>query len=189
MRKVIYAMSVSLDGFIESADGDISWADPDEELHKHFNEQESAIDIHLYGRRLYELMSAYWPTADENPLAPEFEKAYARLWRAMPKIVFSRTLNRVEWNATLVRDDIAGVVNRLKEQPGNDLSVSGVGLASSFMQLGLIDEYWLYMHPVILCAGKPMFPHLKEKINLKLVESRQFSRGIVLLRYQRTRLH
>jgi len=69
------------------------------------------------------------------------------------------------------------------------LSVSGAGLASSFMQLGLIDEYWLYMHPVILCAGKPMFPHLKEKINLKLVESRQFSRGIVLLRYQRTRLH
>ena len=134
-------MSVSLDGFIESADGDISWADPDEELHKHFNEQESAIDIHLYGRRLYEMMSAYWPTADENPLAPEFEKEYARLWRAMPKIVFSRTLNRVEWNATLVRDDIAGVVNHLKEQPGNDLSVSGAGLASSFMQLGLIDEY------------------------------------------------
>ena len=74
-------------------------------------------------------------------MAPEFEKEYARLWRAMPKIVFSRTLNRVEWKATLVRDDIAGVANHLKAQPRNDLSVSGAGLASSFMQLGLIDEY------------------------------------------------
>lgn len=189
MRKVVYSMSVSLDGFIESADGDISWAAPDEELHKHFNDRESAIDIHLYGRRMYELMSAYWPAADENPLAPEYEKEYARLWRDMPKIVFSRTLSQVGWNARLVRDNIADVVNRLKEQPGNDLSVSGAVLASSFMQLGLIDEYWLYKHPIVLGGGKHMFAALPERINLNLVESRKFDRGVVLLRYKHTDVH
>ncbi len=89
MRKVIYAMSVSLDGFIEAMNGDLRWSFPDEELHKHFNDRESAIDIHLYGRRLYENMAAYWPTADENPLAPKHEIEYARIWRNKPKIVFS----------------------------------------------------------------------------------------------------
>ncbi len=185
MRKVIYAMSVSLDGFIEATNGDLSWSFPDEELHKHFNDLENTIDIHLYGRRLYENMAAYWPTADENPSAPEYEVAYARIWKSMPKVVFSKTLDQVGWNSRLVRGNIAGEVNQLKEGPGKDLSVGGAGLASTFMQLGLIDEYWLYVHPVILGGGKPMFRQLHDKINLKLVETRTFGSGVVLLRYQR----
>ena len=114
MRKVIYAMSVSLDGFIEAANGDLSWSDPDEELHRHFNERESEIDIHFYGRRLYENMAAYWGTADQNPSAPQHEIEYARIWQNMPKVVFSTTLDRVRWNSRLVRGDIPGEVNRLK---------------------------------------------------------------------------
>jgi dihydrofolate reductase len=196
MRKVIYAMSVSLDGFIEAANGDLSWSFPDEELHQHFNDLEGAIDIHLYGRRLYENMAAYWPTADENPSAPKQEIEYARIWRDMPKIVFSKTLDRVEWNSRLVRGDIAGEVNKLKgqpaatdqpaaiDQPGKYLSVGGAGLASAFMQLGLIDEYRLYIHPVVLGGGKPMFRPLHEKIGLRLVETYIFGSGVVLLRYQ-----
>jgi dihydrofolate reductase len=186
MRKIIYAMSVSLDGFIETTEGNLNWSFPDEELHEHFNERERGFDIHLYGRRLYENMAAYWPTADENPSAPKYEIEYARIWKSIPNVVFSRTLERVGWNARLVRENIAEEVKRLKEEPGNTMNVGGAGIASSFMQLGLIDEYWLYLNPVVLGGGKPMFQHLREKINLELVESHTFSRGVVLLRYQNT---
>jgi dihydrofolate reductase len=185
MRKVICAFSVSLDGFIEAADGDIAWSYPDEELHNHFNVRESAIDLYLYGRRLYEDMAAFWPTAGENPAAPEIEKEYARIWKPKPKVVFSTTLKQVGWNARLVKGNIADEVHKLKEQPGRDMTVGGAGLASTFTQLGLIDEFWLYVHPVVLGDGKPMFPKPGGRLNLQLIETRRFGRGIVLLRYQR----
>jgi dihydrofolate reductase len=185
MGKVIYSMSVSLDGFIETPDGDISWSFPDDEIHQYFNDQERAIDTFLYGRRLYEYMAAFWPTADENPLATKLEIEYAYIWKNKPKIVFSTTLIQVGWNARLVSGDIAGEVNKLKEQPGINMSVGGADLASTFMQLGLIDEYCLYVHPVILGSGKPMFRQLSEKILLRFVETRKFGNGVVLLRYQR----
>lgn len=182
MRKVIYAMSVSLDGFIETAGGDIGWSYPDAELHRHFNEHESTIDTHLYGRRLYEAMTAFWPTPDENPSAPDVEIDYARTWKQKQRIVFSRTLTQVGWNSQLFRGDIAEEINRLKAQPGKDMSLGGANLAATFMQLGLIDEYRLYVFPVILGSGKPMFPDLRDKIELKLVETRAFGSGVVLLR-------
>jgi dihydrofolate reductase len=185
MRKVIYGLNLSLDGFIEDRNGSLNWSNPDEELHKHFNELESTFDFHLYGRGLYENMAAFWPTADEDPSAPDFVIEYARIWKSIPNVVFSTSLDQVGWNSRLVRGNIAGEVNQLKEGPGKDLSVAGAGLASTFMQLGLIDEYWLYVHPVILGGGKPMFHQLHDKINLKLVETRTFGSGVVLLRYQR----
>jgi dihydrofolate reductase len=185
MRKVIYGMSISLDGFIEAPGGDLSWSVPDEELHQHFNERESTFDIHLYGRRLYEIMAAYWPTADENPQASKVEIEYARIWKRIPNVVFSQTLDQVGWNSRLFRGDIAAEVKRLKELPGKDMVVGGAGLAASFMQLGLIDEYWLYLRPVILGGGKAMFSPLPDRINLQLVETRQFKCGVSLLRYQR----
>jgi dihydrofolate reductase len=177
-------MSVSLDGFIEATDGDLSWSFPDAELHHYFNERESTIDTHLYGRRLYEVMAAYWPTADENPSAPEYEIEYAHIWKNKLKVVFSKTLDQVGWNSRLVRGNIAEEVSKLKEQPGKDMSVDGANLASTFVQLGLIDEYCLYVHPIILGSGKSMFPQLHDRINLQLVETRTFGSGVVLLRYQ-----
>jgi dihydrofolate reductase len=185
MRKVTYGMSVSLDGYIEAPEGDLSWSFPDEELHQHFNDREAMIDTYLYGRRLYENMAAFWPTADENPSAPQVEIEYARIWKSKPKIVFSKTLDHVGWNSRLVRGNIAEEVNQLKAQPDKDMSVGGAGLASSFMQLDLIDEYWLYVHPVILGGGKPMFGPLDEEIDLQLVETRTFGSGVMLLRYRR----
>ena len=183
MRKVIYAMTVSLDGFIEGTNGDLSWSFPDEELHKHFNDRETMIDTHLYGRRMYELMAAYWPTADENPSAPSYEVQYARIWKSKPKVVFSKTLDRVGWNSRLVREDIAGEVQRLKAQPGKYMSVGGPTLAAAFMRLDLIDEFWLYLSPIILGAGKPMFPSLKDRVPVALIESKTFGSGVALLRY------
>jgi len=182
MSKVIYAFSVSLDGFVEGPGGDLSWSNPTAELHRHFNERERAFSTVLYGRRLYELMAAYWPTADQDPSATDYEIEYARIWKAEKKIVFSRTLTEVGWNAQLFKGDIATEINRLKAQPGNDMAVGGATLAATFIQLGLIDEYHLYVNPVVLGGGKPMFPPLKDRLNLRLIETRTFG-SVVLLRY------
>jgi dihydrofolate reductase len=182
MRKIIFAMSVSLDGFIETASGDISWTAPDPQLQQHFIDRESAIDTHLYGRRLYETMVAYWPTADENPSAPRFDIEYARIWKKQRIIVFSKTLAHVGGNCQLFRGDISEEIKTLKAQPGENMFVGGPNLASTFMKLGLIDEYWLYINPIILGSGKPMFPYLGDRINLKLIETHRFGSGVVLLK-------
>jgi dihydrofolate reductase len=184
MGKLIYATQVSLDGFFEAADGNLDWTGPDAELHQHFNDQERGVAFHLYGRRMYELMSSYWPTADEDPAAQQVEIEYARLWKDMPKIVFSTTLEHVQWNARLVKENAVAEVKKLKAQSGGDLSVGGADLAGVFMQYGLIDEYRLYVLPVILGSGRVWSSILPEKINLQLIETHTFGSGVVLLRYQ-----
>ena len=185
MRKVNFGMSVSVDGFIEDKTGDFRWADPDIELHQHFNDLEHTIDTYLYGRRLYELMTAFWPTADQDPSQPEVVLEYARNWKTKKKFVFSRTLTEAGWGFQIVKGDIAETVARMKAQPGMDMSVGGPDLASAFMRLGLIDEIGLYIHPVIVGGGKPMFPELRDRISLKLVETRTFGKGVVLLKYSK----
>jgi dihydrofolate reductase len=117
MRKLIYSMGVSLDGFIAGRGGEIDWSAPDEELHRFHNEQMRALGAHLCGRRLYETM-VYWETAHQDPTLPETELEFARIWQALPKIVFSTTLESVAGNARLVRDDVAAEVARLKAEPG-----------------------------------------------------------------------
>lgn len=185
MRKVIYSMSVSLDGFVETPGHAIDWVIVDEELHRFFNDQARETGTHLYGRRLYELMAAYWPTADQDPATPGFMVDFARIWRSTPKVVFSTTLQSVDWNSRLVRDDVAGEVARLKAQPGGDLAVGGPTLAATLIRLGLVDEYQVFVQPVVLGAGTPFFPPLEEKIALRLVETRTFASGVVYLRYMR----
>ena len=183
MRKLVYSMGVSLDGFIAGPDGEIDWSAPDEELHRFHNQQARESGAHLYGRRLYEVMS-YWETADEKPSAPEHELEFARIWKDTPKSVFSNTLEKVEGNARLVRDSVAEEVAKLKEQPGKDLAVGGAGLASTCIKLGLVDEYRLFVSPVVLGGGTPYFPALDERINLELVETRTFGSRVVYVRYK-----
>jgi len=183
LRKVIYSMMVSLDGFIETPDRKIDWIIIDDELHSFANDQERETGALLYGRRLYELMASYWPTADANPSASAVEIEFARIWRDKPKIVFSKTLERVEWNSRLVRDNLRQEVMELKAQPGKDLSVGGAGLAAALMRFGLIDEYQPIIHPVVLGSGTPFFPPLDGKLDLRLVDKRTFGSGAVYLRY------
>jgi dihydrofolate reductase len=184
MRKVIYSMGVSLDGFIAGPGGEIDWSAPDEELHRFHNEQTRELGAHFCGRRLYEEMF-YWETADQNPSAGEPELEFARIWQDLPKIVFSNTLEKVEGNARLATDGVADEVAKLKEQPGKDLAVGGAGLASTFAKLGLIDEYRLFVSPVVLGGGTPYFPALEERIGLELAETRTFGSRVVYLRYRR----
>lgn len=184
MRKLIYSMGVSLDGFIAGPDGEIDWSTPDEELHRFHNEQTRELGAHLLGRRLYEVM-VYWETADEKPSASDYELEFARIWKDLPKIVFSKTLEKVEGKARLVRDGVAEEVARLKEQPGRDVAVGGARLASTLSKLGLIDEYRLFVSPVVLGGGTPYFPALDQRINLELVETRMFASRVVYVRYRR----
>jgi dihydrofolate reductase len=186
MREVVYMTSLSVDGYIDANSGDAAWLIPDQELHRHFNDLENAIDTHLYGRRFYELMAMYWPTVEENPSAPSYEVEYARIWKLVPKVVFSSTLNRVDWNARLFKGNAVEEVARLKELTGRNLSIGGSALASTLSEHGLIDEYRLYMVPIILGGGKPMF-QLQNRINLSLVEVKKFKSGVVLLRYRRSK--
>jgi dihydrofolate reductase len=184
MRKVIYSMSVSLDGYVETTNREIDWVIVDEELHTFFNDQAREMGASLYGRRMYELMADFWPTADVKPQIPAYIVEYARIWKDMPKIVFSKTLNKVEWNSRLVRDDIAGEITKLKALPGKDLDIGGPTIASTFIHLGLVDEYRLFVNPVVLGGGMPFFPALNHPINLQLIESRAFGSGVIYLRYQ-----
>jgi dihydrofolate reductase len=183
MRKLIYSMGVSLDGFIAGRSGEIDWSAPDEELHRFHNQQARETGAHLYVRRLYEAMIP-WETVDERAAAPEHVLEFARIWKDTPKIVFSTTLEEVGGNASLVREGAAEEVARLKEQPGKDLAVGGAGLASTFVKLGMIDEYRLFVSPVVLGGGTPYFPALDERIDLELVETRTFGSRVVYVRYR-----
>jgi dihydrofolate reductase len=184
MGKLIYMISMSIDGTIDVPEENSDWNYPDEEVHKHFNDLERTIDINIYGRKMYELMAAYWPTADENPSAPAVEVEYAQIWRSMPKIVFSQSLERVNWNARLIKSDAVAEVAKLKLIPDKTMSVGGTELASSLAAAGLIDEYRFYIVPLILGSGKRLFPQLRERIQAKPLEIHKFKSGVILLRYE-----
>jgi dihydrofolate reductase len=183
MRKLIYSMTVSLDGFIAGPDGAIDWSVPDEELFLFHTQHVQELGAHLCGRRLYETM-VYWETAQESPLAAE-QVEFAQIWKALPKVVFSTTLQSVVGNTRLARDGVAEEVSRLKEQPGKDIAVGGAGLAGACMKLGLIDEWWLFVNPVLLGGGTPYFPPVEKQINLDVIETRTFGSRVVYLRYRR----
>jgi dihydrofolate reductase len=182
MRKIVFSTSLSLDGYIEASAGDPAWVVPDEELHRHFNDLEREMDGLLYGRRMYELMVAYWPTADQDPAAPAYEIDYAHLWKAVPKVVFSSRLESVEWNARLVKADAVAEVARLKSQPGKYMGVGGLALASSLAAAGLIDEYRFYYVPILLGSGQAAFSQLSRRVQLKPIETRTFGSGTLLVR-------
>jgi dihydrofolate reductase len=185
MRRLIYSMGVSLDGFIAGPGGELDWSVPDEELHRFHNQEMREMGGHLLGRRLYETMVS-WETADANPASSDFELEFARVWKALPKVVFSETLDAVVGNARLVRDGVAGEVARLKQQPGKDLAVGGAALAGSLTRLGLVDEYRLFISPVVLGQGTPYFPPLDQRIDLELLETRTFGARVAYLRYRVT---
>jgi dihydrofolate reductase len=183
MPTLIYSMSVSLDGHIAGPDGAIDWAAPDEDLLRFHIEQARELTWHLSGRRLYEDMLV-WETAEQtftDPLALEF----ATIWMAIPQVVFSTSLTTVKANARLARADVADEVAELKNQPGAGLvGVGGAGLAASLAEKDLIDEYRLFVNPVVLGGGTPYFPPLPKRLALELIETQTFSQ-VVYLRYRR----
>lgn len=185
MSNLVLMMSVSLDGYFEGPNRELDWHLVDDELHSHFNEVLGAMDAFLDGRVTYELMAGYWPTADADPDAAAPVAEFARIWRDMPKLVFSRTLEQAGWNSTIVREIDPQAIRELKERSHGDLAVGGAELAAAFRELDLIDELRLYVHPVVLGSGRPLFPPGGARLDLRLVETRAFGNGVVLLRYAR----
>jgi dihydrofolate reductase len=187
MRSVVFMMSVSLDGFMEGPDRSIEWQLVDAEVHAHLNEWLAAAGAFLDGRVTWELMAGFWPLADRDPAAGPTMVEFARIWREMPKIVYSRSLSpeALGWNTTLARSVEVDDIERLKASPGGDLVVGGAELAAEFMRHDLIDEYRVYVHPVLIGRGKRMFLDPSVKASLTLAESRVFGNGVILLRYRR----
>jgi dihydrofolate reductase len=185
MRKVVLLLSVSLDGFFEGPGHDIRWSMVDEELHRHFNDLLRGFGGFLSGRVTWELMASVWPAAGQDPSNPAWMREFAGIWCNMPKVVYSRTLERAGWNTALARAVVPAEVMALKAQPGGDLTVGGPNLAASFMRHDLIDEYRIYVHPVLIGRGRRVFEGAQAPQALRLVETRAFGNGVVLLRHAR----
>jgi dihydrofolate reductase len=179
MGKVIFSINVTIDGFADHTAGIA-----DDGLHVFFADLLERVDTILFGRKTYQLLESYWPTAAEDHDCTAGELQFADRINSMSKIVFSNTLNEAKWNNTrLLRDDAVKTVQKLREQGGQTFAISSLNIASALTDARLIDEYWLLIHPVILGKGRPLFSGLNNRINLKLVETKTLKSGVVALHY------
>ncbi|MZD05217.1 dihydrofolate reductase [Streptomyces sp. SID5785] len=187
MRKLVYGMNVSLDGYIAAPGDDIGWSAPSDELFQFWSHRLQATDVSLYGRKLWLTMSSYWPTGDQRPDATAAEVEFARRWRDMSKVVFSSTVDTVDWNTRLFRGDAVSEIARLKAEDGGPMEIAGATLAGAALRAGLIDEYVLATAPVLVGGGTPFFTALDHWVNLNLLETRTFPGGVTLTRYETRR--
>jgi len=188
MRKVITTTWVTLDGFIAGPNGEMDWVGElyDDAMGAYESDLVTAADTLLLGRVTYESFAGSWPHVPDSPTASEGEKAYARRLNAMRKVVFSKTLDRAEWtNSTLLREVTPEAIEQWKREPGGDMLIYGsASLVRALADLGLIDEYQLLVHPVIIGSGKPLFGGLTNQVKLQLVTSKTHPSGVVLLTYR-----
>ena len=178
-------MHTSLDGFVAGPNGEMDWINVDEEIFDYVGQQTNEADTALYGRVTYQMMESYWPTVLLNNSSTELELRHAKWMENISKIVFSETLEKVEWNNTrLINENIPKEIIKLKQQPGKNIMIFGSPrLTHSFMQWDLIDEYRININPVILGGGIPMF-NIHSRIDLKLIATKIFRSGVAGLHYK-----
>lgn len=188
MRKIISTMWVTLDGFVAGPAGEMDWVSEsfDAAMGQYQGDFVSAADTLLLGRVTYQSFAGSWPHVPDNPNASEGEKDYARMLNAMQKIVFSRTLEQAEWhNSRLLKEVNRQDIEQLKHEPGRNIIIYGsASLVQALTNLGLIDEYQVLVHPVVLGDGKPLFHNVQDRVRLKLVNSKTHPSGVVVLSYQ-----
>lgn len=183
MAKLIYSAITSLDWYVADEDGAFDWAAPDEELHAFVNDLERPVGTYLYGRRMYEVMR-YWETAPTDPDQPPAFRDFAEIWKSAEKIVYSTSLETASSARTrLERRFDPGAVRRLKEAATQDITVGGPDLAGQAIRAGLVDEWQLFLTPVIVGGGNPALPD-QVRQRLELVDERRFGSGVVHLRYR-----
>lgn len=183
MRRVVVFNNISLDGYFTDQNNDMSWAHRDDPEFKAFTAENARGEgVFLFGRRTYDLMASFWPTPQAAQMMPEVAEGMNR----MPKVVFSRTMDKAGWNnTTLVKSDPVGAVRKMKSETGPDMVIFGSGsIVALLADEGLIDEYQFVVAPIILGAGRTMFEGLKKRLNLKLGRSRTFGNGNVFLSYE-----
>ncbi len=184
MRSVTFSMGASLDGYIVGPDGGFDWSTPDPDVFRFWIDEIRGVGVHLMGRRLYETM-LYWETAEDEQSLDDAEREWTALWKPLPKVVFSTTLSAVEGNARLASGSLAEEVERLRAEPGEgEIAIGGATLAAEAAESGLIDEYRVIVHPVLVGGGIPFFPHRERRVDLELVETRTFRSGVVYLSYR-----
>jgi dihydrofolate reductase len=183
MAKLIYSAITSLDGYVADEDGNFDWSAPDEEVHGFVNELERPVGTYLYGRRMYEVM-AYWETAEAAADQPPFERDYAQIWRAADKVVYSKTLATASTARTRIKRDFdPEAVRQMKAQAERDISVGGPGLAAEAIKAGLVDEYHLFVGPIVIGGGNRGLPDAV-RFELELLDERRFGNGVVHLHYR-----
>ena len=187
MAKLIYSAIMSLDGFVADEAGNFDWAAPDEEVHRFVNDLERPVGTYLYGRRMYETMR-YWESPPDLAEQPRFVQDFAKIWQAAEKIVYSKSLQTVTSAKTRIeRAFDPEAVQRLKEGTGSDVTVGGAQLAAQAMEAGLVDEYQLFLVPVVVGGGKRALPDKNVRIDLELLDERRFRNGTVYLQYRTRR--
>ena len=185
MRKIISFMHISLDGFVAGPNGEMDWIKVDEEIFDFVGKRISEGDTALYGRVTYEMMENYWPTAADKPTASRHDIEHSKWYNKVHKVVLSNTMKDPGLaNTTIISDNLSDSINEIKQQPGNDILLFGSPTAThSLIQLNLIDGYWLFVNPIILGQGIPLFADIKEKIKIKLLTTRPFTCGVTELNY------
>lgn len=183
MRKIIFAINVTIDGF---ANHEAVIAD--DELHDYYTDLLSTVDIVLFGRKTYELLESFWPIAYKDSRSTKSMLRFADKINSIKKIVFSNTLNEVHWrNTSLIKENMIEEISKLKNQSGNNLSIGGLSIASTLTKLGLIDEYFFVVQPIIFGKGKQLFENLNNRVDLKLMDAKVFSSGVVAKHYQKNK--
>lgn len=185
MRKIISFMHISLDGFVAGPNGEMDWIKVDQELFDHVGKRISEGDTALYGRVTYEMMENYWPTAADKPKATKHDIEHSKWYSKVQKIVLSKTMKGRSLNNTrIISENLSEAINELRQGTGADILLFGSPTAThSLMQKDLIDGYWLFVNPVILGRGIPLFEGIKDKTKLKLLTTRQFTSGVTELNY------
>jgi dihydrofolate reductase len=185
MRKIISFMHISLDGFVAGPNGEMNWIKVDEEIFDHVGKRVSETDAAMYGRATYEMMENYWPTAGDKPGASKHDIEHSKWYKTAHKFVISTTMkDALLPNTTIISDNLADRINKIKLQPGSEILLFGSPTAThTLMQQNLIDGYWLFVNPIILGQGIPLFANIKEQIKLKLLATKQFTSGVTELRY------
>ena len=185
MRKIIVSEHVTLDGFLAGPNGEMNWIKIDNELFDFVGEFTNNADAALYGRVTYEMMNSYWPTAGDKPNASKHDIEHSKWYNSVDKIVLSTTMENTDDKTTVLRNDIPAEIEKLKSQAGKDILIFGSPRAvHTLMAHNLIDEYWLFVNPVILGEGIPLFANIKSKINLELISSKVFASGVNGMHYK-----
>ncbi len=185
MRKVISFMHISLDGFVAGPNRELNWAKVDQEIFDHVGKRISKGDTALYGRVTYELMESYWPTAGDKPTATKHDIEHSKWYKNVRKVVLSKTMKGADLpNTAIVSDNLSDRINEIKQQPGSEILVFGSPSAThSLIQRNLIDGYWLFVNPIILGQGIPLFTNIKHTVKLNLLNTTQFACGVTELNY------